>query len=307
MPQPYPGQQWKHGWIPLTPGAIRSKNHGRQPGLKSKLGRRLARLSSSSRDRGSGGSPSRQMDAAIRNRAAQRRARDRASNRRQAEAERKTTTPLALRPGDVFELNGVEVTVLSRPERVPDKPGAGRFWARRADTGREGWVTLPRSNPAQVTRRENLRPVTPPKRRASQPTPRQTAPSTRPPRTDRPRKLEVPGTEEDRQNAALSPAAFRRKARRLGTTELRTGSGTTDGVRWERIRSNTVTSGDQSRYEVTVNGERITIRDTGQSPAEVVAQAKREAAQRQRRRAEQKRLQEYNYRTTVREILRTGG
>ncbi|HEX6990372.1 MAG TPA: hypothetical protein VF151_00740, partial [Gemmatimonadales bacterium] len=67
MPHPYPGQQWKHGWIPLTPGAIHSKNHGRKPGPKSKLGRQLARLSSSSRDRGSAASsPSAQMDAAIR-------------------------------------------------------------------------------------------------------------------------------------------------------------------------------------------------------------------------------------------------
>jgi hypothetical protein len=29
MPHPYPGQEWKHGWIPLTPGAAREKNHGR--------------------------------------------------------------------------------------------------------------------------------------------------------------------------------------------------------------------------------------------------------------------------------------
>lgn len=29
MPHPYPGQDWKHGWIPLNPGATREKNHGR--------------------------------------------------------------------------------------------------------------------------------------------------------------------------------------------------------------------------------------------------------------------------------------
>lgn len=29
MPQPYPGQQWKHGWIPMTGAAVKSKNHGR--------------------------------------------------------------------------------------------------------------------------------------------------------------------------------------------------------------------------------------------------------------------------------------
>lgn len=27
--RPHPGQNWKHGWIPLTPGAAREKNHGR--------------------------------------------------------------------------------------------------------------------------------------------------------------------------------------------------------------------------------------------------------------------------------------
>lgn len=95
MPQPYPGQQWKHGWIPLTPGAIRSKNHGRTPGPKSKLGRQLANLTSSSGS-GSGGrsrtgttaSPSAQMDAAIRAKAAQRQARSGATNRRRPDATR---------------------------------------------------------------------------------------------------------------------------------------------------------------------------------------------------------------------------
>lgn len=29
MPQPYPGQKWKHGWIPVTASAAREKNHGR--------------------------------------------------------------------------------------------------------------------------------------------------------------------------------------------------------------------------------------------------------------------------------------
>lgn len=29
MPQPYPGQDWKHGWVPVTPQAAVSKNHGR--------------------------------------------------------------------------------------------------------------------------------------------------------------------------------------------------------------------------------------------------------------------------------------
>lgn len=36
-------QQWKHGWIPLTAGAAREKNHGNAPGPDSKLGKSLAR------------------------------------------------------------------------------------------------------------------------------------------------------------------------------------------------------------------------------------------------------------------------
>src|SRR5690606_37282554 len=42
LPQPYPGQQWKHGWVPLTPGAARSKNHGKKPGASSALSRLVA-------------------------------------------------------------------------------------------------------------------------------------------------------------------------------------------------------------------------------------------------------------------------
>ncbi|MEV0830883.1 MULTISPECIES: hypothetical protein [Streptosporangiaceae] len=36
VPHPYPGQQWKHGWKPLTPAAKKEKNHGRpvKPGTK---------------------------------------------------------------------------------------------------------------------------------------------------------------------------------------------------------------------------------------------------------------------------------
>lgn len=36
------GHQWKHGWIPLTPSAVASKNHGRKPGSGSKLGKLMA-------------------------------------------------------------------------------------------------------------------------------------------------------------------------------------------------------------------------------------------------------------------------
>src|SRR5690606_27584766 len=42
MPQPYPGQKWKHGWIPLTPGAAREKNHGKKPGGGSLIARMVA-------------------------------------------------------------------------------------------------------------------------------------------------------------------------------------------------------------------------------------------------------------------------
>jgi hypothetical protein len=42
MPQPYPGQDWKHGWIPLNSGAARSKNHGRKPGSGSLISRVVA-------------------------------------------------------------------------------------------------------------------------------------------------------------------------------------------------------------------------------------------------------------------------
>lgn len=42
MPQPYPGQDWKHGWVPITAGAARSKNHGKKPGKESLIPRVVA-------------------------------------------------------------------------------------------------------------------------------------------------------------------------------------------------------------------------------------------------------------------------
>ena len=42
MPQSHPGQQWKHGWVPLTAAAARSKNHGRKVGAGSLLARMVA-------------------------------------------------------------------------------------------------------------------------------------------------------------------------------------------------------------------------------------------------------------------------
>ena len=50
-------QQWKHGWIPLTAGAVREKNHGKTPGPGSKLGK-----SQAARNKGT----SQAMDAEIR-------------------------------------------------------------------------------------------------------------------------------------------------------------------------------------------------------------------------------------------------
>lgn len=41
-------QQWKHGWIPLTPAAVRQKNHGRTPGPGNTLSKSSARDRSSS-------------------------------------------------------------------------------------------------------------------------------------------------------------------------------------------------------------------------------------------------------------------
>lgn len=42
MPHPYPGQEWRHGWIPVTPQAAKSKNHGRRPGRNSAISRLVA-------------------------------------------------------------------------------------------------------------------------------------------------------------------------------------------------------------------------------------------------------------------------
>lgn len=42
MPQPHSGQQWTHGWVPVTATAAKSKNHGRKPGAGSLLARVVA-------------------------------------------------------------------------------------------------------------------------------------------------------------------------------------------------------------------------------------------------------------------------
>ncbi len=67
MPQPYPGQQWKHGWKPLTPGAVKEKNHGRAPAPGSKLAKSVsASKGSSQKTEIKTPTPSERMDAAIR-------------------------------------------------------------------------------------------------------------------------------------------------------------------------------------------------------------------------------------------------
>lgn len=53
---------------------------------------------------------------------------------------------IALKPGDTFTLHGTTVEVLARL-RTDDPPDMfGRetfhFWARRRDTGAEGWLTF---------------------------------------------------------------------------------------------------------------------------------------------------------------------
>lgn len=39
MPHPHPGQEWKHGWVPVTTAAAASKNHGKKPGKHNLLSR----------------------------------------------------------------------------------------------------------------------------------------------------------------------------------------------------------------------------------------------------------------------------
>lgn len=39
MPAPYSGQQWQHGWVPVSDSAATSKNHGRKPAAGSLLAR----------------------------------------------------------------------------------------------------------------------------------------------------------------------------------------------------------------------------------------------------------------------------
>lgn len=43
MPHPYPGQEWKHGWKPVSAAAVLSHNHGRKPsGHKTPTGKKAS-------------------------------------------------------------------------------------------------------------------------------------------------------------------------------------------------------------------------------------------------------------------------
>lgn len=89
-------QNWKHGWIPLTPGAARQKNHGSKPGPKSKL--------------------SQQMDAAIRGKA-----KNRGSSTSTADDLRARTAKLrAIRQSS-------ERTRKAVASRTPQKPAASKL------------------------------------------------------------------------------------------------------------------------------------------------------------------------------------
>ncbi len=77
MPHPYPGQEWRHGWIPVTPAAAVAKNHGRKPrgGSQSAISRLAAeagaihkRMQADAKPelKGSSSDPSKKIDAAIR-------------------------------------------------------------------------------------------------------------------------------------------------------------------------------------------------------------------------------------------------
>jgi hypothetical protein len=49
-----------------------------------------------------------------------------------------------MKPGDTYSDHGTTVTVLREQESCTDRFGQPmlRYWARRADTGAEGWVTF---------------------------------------------------------------------------------------------------------------------------------------------------------------------
>lgn len=45
-----PGQQWTHGWVPLTPTAAKSKNHGKKPPPNSAIARVVAEAASAAKN-----------------------------------------------------------------------------------------------------------------------------------------------------------------------------------------------------------------------------------------------------------------
>ncbi|HEX6990370.1 MAG TPA: hypothetical protein VF151_00730 [Gemmatimonadales bacterium] len=159
MPQPYPGQQWKHGWIPLTAAAVRQKNHGRTPGPTSKLGRRLQSISrgggtSGGRSSGTGArtgtsaSPSALMDAAIRARASRLPSRTGGTRR---ETQPSATQPQQQRPRNVVRVfrspegniqyitspNAERITRSASAQRMTPVPGSGNHTAALARAPRQ--------------------------------------------------------------------------------------------------------------------------------------------------------------------------
>lgn len=133
------GQSWKHGWIPLTPGAARQKNHGRSV----KSGSWVTKLN--------GGSVlAAHMDSKIRTAAG--RTGDKAKMATEAKPSK---TPRDLKPGDVIHFHGVPVTVLSHPRESVVR-GHKSVWGRRHDTGKHGQLDFLGNDPMEVHGREKV-------------------------------------------------------------------------------------------------------------------------------------------------------
>ena len=133
------GQQWRHGWIPLSPGAMRQKNHGRSV----KSGSWVTKLD--------GGSVSAShMDDKIRS--ATGRTGDKAKMATEAKPSK---APKDLKPGDVVHYHGVPVTVMSHPRESAVR-GYKSVWGRRHDTGAHGQVDFLSNDPMDVHGREKV-------------------------------------------------------------------------------------------------------------------------------------------------------
>lgn len=130
------GQSWKHGWIPISPVAMRQKNHGRSV----KDGSWVTKLA--------GGSVSaKHMDTAIRGTG-------RGPQLKMVEA-KPSKAPRDLKPGDVVHYNGVPVTVLSHPREGAVR-GYKAVYGRRHDTGAHGRVDFLSNDPMDVHGHEKV-------------------------------------------------------------------------------------------------------------------------------------------------------